>query len=120
MKVRLQYEKSYPGKSIFENSVDGVVSEMICEVEPTTDHASWSLAIAVIDKSEKHHHKKTTETYKVVKGQLKLYVDNEVIELSEGDTHTIQPGQVHWAEGDETWVECRSEPGWRIEDHMSD
>lgn len=30
----------------------------------------------------------------------------------------VNPGEVHWAEGDETWLECYSEPGWTSGDHV--
>lgn len=117
-KVKEELARLYPNKSVFEGYTDAVTTEIICEIEPTSLHSDYSIAIAVIDKSKKHYHKFTEETYKIIKGELTLYVDDELIELKEGDTYTIQPGKVHWAEGNETWIECTSYPGWTFEDHI--
>jgi len=76
------------------------------------------MAVSVIEKSIPHIHHKTTETYTIVKGNLTLHIENEVYELSEGEKCVIEPGKIHWAEGNETWVECYSEPGWVQEDHI--
>lgn len=91
----------YPGKTIIKNNEENP-TEILCEIEPASKHSDYSLAIAIIDKSTPHVHKKSTEIYKVVRGQLKLSVDNKIIELAEGEEYTIKPGQTHWAEGDET------------------
>lgn len=107
----------YPGKIIIKNDEENP-TEILCEIEPTGSHPDYSLAVAVIDKSIPHTHKVSTEVYRVVKGKLKLNVNNEIIELSEGEEYAIKPGQIHWAEGDETWTECRSKPGWTSEDHI--
>ena len=114
-----ELQKQYPGKPIFENKTDGEVTELVCEIEPTSEHPEYSVAIAVINKSPKHKHNQTTETYKVIKGKLKLHVGGDMFELHEGDWYIIEPGQVHWAEGDAAWVECRSEPGWTVEDYIT-
>ena len=64
-----QLATKYPNTAIFENKVDGVVAEILCEVEPTSNHQEYSFAIAVIDKSIPHYHKEIIETYKVIKEQ---------------------------------------------------
>ena len=107
----------YPGKTIIKNDEKNP-TEILCEIEPSNEHPDYSLAVAVIDKSVPHTHKKSTEIYRVVKGKLKLNVDSETIELTGGEEYTIKPGQIHWAEGDEVWIECISKPGWTLEDHM--
>jgi len=116
-KVIEELEKKYPEKKIIKNDEDNP-TEILCEIEPSTNHPEYSLAIAVIDKSAPHTHKKSKETYKVIRGKLALYIDSEKHELSEGEELVINPDQTHWAEGNETWIECYSEPGWTFEDHI--
>ena len=43
---------------------------MICEVEPTSDHADYSVAIAVIDQSHPHAHRVSTEEYEVMEDHI--------------------------------------------------
>lgn len=74
--------------------------------------------MAIIDRSFPHVHKKSKETYKVTKGKLVLYVDDKKHELKEGEKLIIEPGKKHWAEGNEAWIECYSEPGWTLKDHI--
>ncbi|MDA1079803.1 MAG: alpha/beta fold hydrolase [bacterium] len=93
-------------------------TEFLCEVESTSEHPEYSKALVVIDKSAPHKHLKTTETYKVLKGSLLLHKDDTKILLGEGDELTINPGEIHWAEGHETLIECYSRPGWTREDHV--
>ena len=117
-KVVTELNKLYPGKSIFKND-DTTTTEILCEIEPTSEHPDYSNAIAIIDKSIPHIHYKTTETYKVLKGELKLHIGNEVFTLKESQSHVINPNNVHWAEGNETWIECYSKPGRTIEDQIT-
>lgn len=112
-----QLKEQYPGKKILSLPEDNP-TEFLCEIEPTSDHPEYSVAIAIIDKSSPHVHHQTTETYKVIKGKLTVYKNDQSFELNEGSTLVITPGEVHWAQGDETWVECLSEPGWTSEDHI--
>lgn len=109
--------KKYPGKTVMCLPED-VPTEIICEVDPTSDNEEKSLAIAIIDRSAPHYHKKATEQYTVLQGELSLFVDGERHDLQEGDTFSIHPGQIHYAIGNGTWVECHSEPGWIPEDHL--
>ena len=115
--VTTKLRMRYPGKTIIKNN-EKDPTEILCEVEPTSKHPDHSLAVSVIDKSLPHVHEKSTEIYKVVRGKLELNVDGKIIKLIEGEKHTISPGQTHWAEGNETWVECSSKPGWTPEDHV--
>jgi len=112
-----QLKSQYPGKPIIKNN-KGEPTEILCEIDPTKNHPGYSLAIAVIDKSTPHYHKKLKEEYRIIRGNLILHVDNRVIRLKHGEKHIILPYQIHWAEGNQTWIECRSEPGWVIEDHI--
>jgi len=117
-KVISKLKKEYPGKAIFKNYEENT-TEILCEIDPSSEHPEHSNTVAIIDKSIPHIHYKTRETYKVTKGKLTLQVGKEVIELKEGESCVIRPGNAHWAEGNETWIECYSEPGWALEDHIS-
>jgi len=112
-----ELKKKYPGKKIIKND-EGNPTEILCEIEPSSEHSEYSMAVSIIDKSIPHSHKKTKETYKVIKGTLKVYKDDKEFILNEGDELVINPGETHWAKGNETWVECYSEPGWIFEDHI--
>ncbi len=116
-KVCATLERMYPGKTVVMNPVKKP-TELLCEVEPTQNHPNFSVAIAVIDKSTPHTHRITEETYTVIRGELILHANDETITLKRDESYTIEPGVVHWAEGDETWVECLSKPGWTKEDHI--
>lgn len=116
-KVIDQLRQKYPGKNIIALP-DNEPTEILCEIEPTSEHPEYSVAIAVINRSVPHVHNKTTETYKVIKGEAKLVVDDIEHELKKGDEFVIKPGSIHSAFGDEAWIECKSEPGWTPEDHI--
>jgi len=116
-RVTKELAEKYPNKLVFKNNEEHP-TEIICEVEPTSEHLNFSTAIAVIDRSIPHVHLKATETYKVLRGTLTVYINGQATVLHQGDTLTIHPNQVHWAEGDEVWVECLSKPGWTAEDHV--
>jgi mannose-6-phosphate isomerase-like protein (cupin superfamily) len=112
-----QLQELYPGKPI-KCLPQEQPSEIICEFDSRDDHPDFSFAMAVIDRSAPHHHRRTTEIYRVVKGELKLYVGNQEYVMYEGQEWTILPGQVHWAEGNETWVEVYCSPGYEPTDHI--
>lgn len=116
-KIVKALEKKYPGKNIVRNPQDNP-TEILCEIEPSSEHPERSLAIAVIDNIQPHYHKETEEVYEVTKGILNLFVDNKKYVLKVGDSFTIKPGLVHWAKGDETWFKVSSKPGWIFEDHI--
>ncbi len=112
-----ELREKYPQAEIVKND-EHHPTEIICEVKPATDHPEYSLAVAVIDKSAPHVHQQSQETYKVIKGKLTLIIDDQKHELKVGEEIVIEPGQVHWAAGDETWVKCYSQPGWKLADHI--
>ena len=121
-----QLKTKYPGKSIIENkNAKGITTEIICELDLTQDHPSWSRAIAVIDSSVIHYHQHIQETYQVLKGSLNIFKydqsQNRYAEhhLKKGDSITIKPGEIHSNLGKETWVEVTSKPGWVIEDFIN-
>jgi mannose-6-phosphate isomerase-like protein (cupin superfamily) len=111
-----ELKKKYPGKKIFLNNRQNC-TEILCEVEPTGAHTTYSEAVSVIDKTDAHFHDKTTEIYKVIKGVLTLIVDGRKFVLNDGQSLTISPGQVHEAIGNETWIKCSAKPGWKKSDH---
>ncbi len=105
-----ELSEKYPRKKIIKNREENP-TEIICEVEP-------GLAVAVIDKSITHYHKKTTEIYEKIKGELTVYKNGKQYKLGEGDKITIEPEEVHYAVGNETWVKALSELPWTPEDHI--
>ncbi len=111
-KIVEELQKQYPGKNIVMNPLENP-TEIVCEVDP-----EGGVAVAVIERSEPHHHLQTTEEYRVLEGDLALYIDGSEKELSEGDQFEVYPGEVHFAIGDETWVDVKSTPPWSPEDHI--
>lgn len=117
-----ELQEKYPGKPIICLPEEDP-TEIICEIGPIE---GGSRAIAVIDESVLHFHLRTTEVYKVLKGQLTVEYDSSdkacVLNLkdkvlNEGDTFKIYPGTVHKAKGDACWVEVDAFPAWSPEDH---
>lgn len=113
-KVLRELKNKYPGKTIINNNS----SEIICEIEPSENHPEYSKALAVLDRSATHYHKITTETYKVLKGKLTVFLNGKRTVLKKGDECQIKPWTIHWAEGNETWFETYSTPGWASSDHI--
>lgn len=93
--IKQELQKEYGNKAVFLNEMNGSVTEMICELEPTSEHSDYSKAIAIIDKSVPHYHRLTTEKYKIVKGKLTLHLSRQEIELQENDEYTISPSTIH-------------------------
>lgn len=115
--VIVHFEKEYPGKKILSLPKDNP-TEILCEVDPSTGHADYSIAVAAIKSLAPHYHNKSVETYEVIKGDLELHVDGEMRKLLEGESYVIQPGQVHYAKGEFALVKVTSRPGWTFEDHI--
>lgn len=116
-KVIDELKKQYTFKKIVQNDKTNP-TEIICEVEPASEHPEYSVAIAVIDSSNTHYHPKATETYTVLKGILTIVKDGIEHTLKEGRSLVIRPGEVHQAKGSETLVHVSSNPGWTREDHI--
>lgn len=93
-------------------------TEIICEVEPTSDHPERSVAVAYIDRSGQHVHNISTETYLVEDGEVTLSVDGKKEVMRKGDSRVIPPGAIHRAEADGARVRVTSEPGWTPGDHI--
>lgn len=116
-KVIAALEAKYPGKRIIQSGKDSV-TEIVCEIEPAKTPDDSGKAVAVIDKSEPHYHKKTTEHYRIIKGELVIYADETAYRLRAGEKYKIDSGKIHYAVGNETWVEVISNPGWSPSDHF--
>jgi mannose-6-phosphate isomerase-like protein (cupin superfamily) len=92
--------------------------EIVVELPRSADTPGESTAIAVIERSVPHVHHKTVERYEIQEGVLKLHLEDTVLMLGPGESVTIQPGQVHWAEGQPTRLLVTSWPPWTPEDHI--
>lgn len=111
-KVIKELQAKHPGKNIVCLPEDKP-TEIICELEP-----ELGLALAVIDKSAPHQHLKMKEFYKVIKGELTVFLDGKEKKFKEGEHLEIKPPTVHYAVGDETWVDVFSDPAWDERDHL--
>ena len=79
-KITGELKLKYPNKTVINNGL----SEIVCEIKPGSEDPNESFAIAVIDSTKPHYHETITETYKVIKGKLDLYIDQNKISLSGG------------------------------------
>jgi mannose-6-phosphate isomerase-like protein (cupin superfamily) len=114
-----ELKKKYPDKEILAIN-EGEYQEVICEYDPASVHPARSLAIVVAGKTKKHHHSRSTEIYGVLKGELALYINDKKQVLKENEKTVIKPGQIYWAEGNNTWFYTYSTPGWTSKDHILD
>jgi len=51
----------------------------------------------VVKNAERHFHKRATEYYYVLGGYGQLYLNDELIDIKQGDLVEIEPGVVHQA-----------------------
>lgn len=116
-KVISEIQEKYPGVAVFADTENGA-AEVIAEIEPTNEHTEYSRGVAVVGKSRAHYHTTLVETYTPINGDLTVYIDNDPHIVKKGEHITIQPGQVHWAEGNEIWFHVTSRPGWKPTDHF--
>jgi len=112
-----QLQQQYPGKTIICLPEDNP-TEILCEIDPSSNHQDYSVVISIIDKSLPHIHDVTTEEYEILKGTLTLFRGNSQFELHQGERITIHPHEVHYAVGNETWIKVTSHPGWTPTDHI--
>ncbi len=112
---RLQIK--YPGKNIVKNDINNP-TEIICEIDPTSEHPDHNVAIVVLDKSKPHYHEKSTEIYEVLQGKLMVNKNGKEFILNIGEEIVINPTEKHFARGNETWFKVTSTPGWTLEDHI--
>ena len=117
-KVVDELNKRYPGKNIVLNDPDNP-TEIICEIETAKDNPDRGVAVAVIDTTIHHYHDLLEEVYEVERGSLVISIDGKQTTLTPGQKITIKPGQVHSAEGHETWIKVTSCPAWTPNDQYS-
>lgn len=110
-----ELKKKYPEKNIIKLP-ENKPTEIICEVEPTSKHPSYSVAIAVISSTAAHYNDET-ETYEVLRGKLNLKLGKKEIELHAGDNQVIKPGIIHSAKSNQAWVKVTTKPGWTHSGH---
>lgn len=115
-RIKADLEQKYPGKTIVVND-EVNPTEILCEIEPASDHPDYSVAISVIDETVEHFHRETTEIYEVLSGELKITKEGKEYTMKPGESFVIHPGEKHMASGHETWIKVTSEPGWKPEDH---
>jgi mannose-6-phosphate isomerase-like protein (cupin superfamily) len=116
-RILRQLKKKYPDFKSYD--IDGRGKHFVCEVEPVDDHPEYDRAVEVIISSKPHKHLKMTQNYKIISGNLDLFINGEILKLKAGDKYTVTPGKIHWAKSDdECWLEIYSEPGWTKEDHI--
>ncbi len=116
-KIKKGFAKKYPEATIIFLPHDHP-REILCEIEPATEHPDYSVAISVIEKSAPHYHKVAAEEYEVLSGEVTLYFGDEKRVLKAGDKAIIKPGTVHWARSNSGWIKCTSRPGWVPSDHL--
>ncbi|QQS38635.1 cupin domain-containing protein [Candidatus Woesebacteria bacterium] len=107
----------YPGKKIY---VDDLLhtGEVICELESRELNPQRSVYIAVIDKKITHYHRQSQEVIEVIKGNLIINVEGREHTITPGRSFTIMPGQIHFAQGNSTWIKVTSIPGMSPEKHV--
>jgi quercetin dioxygenase-like cupin family protein len=84
---------------IVQNAPDGKHVTEIVREDPGRS-SGRSSAVAVIERSPRHHHPRMTEVYRVLRGQLTVHVDDATVVLNKDEKLTIKPGAIHWAESD--------------------
>jgi mannose-6-phosphate isomerase-like protein (cupin superfamily) len=72
-------------------------AEVLYEITSLATKLPFGIAIADIELSARHFHKKTIETYTVVQGDLEVTLDGKKHLLHPGDAIKIQPGMIHTA-----------------------
>ncbi len=115
--VMAYFQQTYPGQKVVALPDDNP-TEIICEVDPASEHPNLNVAIAAIKASTPHYHIKSTETYEVLEGELHLHVGNTEISLHKGQSYVIKPHEIHHATGNFTLVKVTSRPGWTLDDHF--
>jgi quercetin dioxygenase-like cupin family protein len=85
-------------------------------LKPVSGHSDFSIAIAVITGTAPHYND-GTETYEVLKGDLALTLNKQVLRLKPGDKRVIKPRVIHSAKANGAWVKVTTRPGWTPSDH---
>src|SRR6266550_5307629 len=106
----IELMKAYPGCRV---KVADDKREMVAEI-------SDGFAVAVIERSLPHFHRKTREVYRVLRGTLAVGCAGLGHVLERGETIAIELGQIHSASaaGEPAWIEVESLPAWSVSDHF--
>jgi mannose-6-phosphate isomerase-like protein (cupin superfamily) len=95
---------------------------VVFEVISGADNVGCGFAVADIQRSAKHYHVRTVETYTLVSGQLRVHLGDRVEDLrTPGQVLTIPLNTPHWAEslGDQpARIAVFTSPAWTAEDHI--
>ena len=104
----------YKNKKVFDH-------EIVYEITTQKDGLPFGIAIADIEQSAPHYHKKTVETYTGVQGDLEVKIGDEVHILHPGEVVQIPRGTVHSARSlgvDPARITVTTVPEWSAEDHF--
>jgi mannose-6-phosphate isomerase-like protein (cupin superfamily) len=108
-RIREELLREYPGANIqAPNS-----TEIVAEIAP-------GRAVAVIERSAPHFHRRMTEVYRGMRGTLYVACGGRGHVLGPGESLTIEPGNIHFARGVDgvAWIEVQSNPPWTPDDHL--
>ncbi|HEX2958303.1 MAG TPA: hypothetical protein VHO70_15825 [Chitinispirillaceae bacterium] len=92
------------GRKVFATSVMPQKGESVIDTEiwsapaiyPTGDGGIEIATITEFCSQDRHLHKRATEIYTVLKGQLSMFInDKEIPELGTGDEIVVLPGTIH-------------------------
>jgi mannose-6-phosphate isomerase-like protein (cupin superfamily) len=102
--------RDYPGARV---KIADDKAEMVAEFDGLR-------AIAVIERSQPHFHRRIKETYKVLRGTLHVACGGRGYLLRPGESLIIEPGNIHFARGAgaPAWIEVFCDPAWTIDDHL--
>lgn len=106
--------KLYQNKKVFDH-------EIVYEVTSQRDGLPFGIAIADIEQSVPHYHRKTVETYTGVQGELEVRVGEDTHVLRPGDVLQIPIGTIHSARSlgeDPARITVTTVPEWSVEDHF--
>lgn len=82
--------KLYKNKKVFDH-------EIVYEVTTAEDGLPFGIAIADIEQSVPHYHRRTVETYTGVQGELEVKMGEDTHVLRPGDVLQIPVGTIHSA-----------------------
>ena len=92
--------------------------EIIYEIE--LENSPLGIALAVIERSREHFHKKMTEYYYVIEGKGNAYLNGKKLEIKKGDLLVIPPLTRHYVEKrgkEKVKILVISFPPWSPTDH---
>ncbi|MCK4710085.1 MAG: cupin domain-containing protein [Gammaproteobacteria bacterium] len=88
---------SYKNATPYQTKDNSIIRELL-HPENNTTVKNQSLAEATVlcnQTTAAHFHKKTEEIYFILKGNGKMFLDDNSFDVSEADSILIKPGQIH-------------------------